>query len=86
MSVSDNTIEGEQAEGAKSGGGTLQLWRISDLLYRPEEEVVKELEEHRCVPYDGGVCPLQKCMLLMSSGVQGILSYALEEFWCPCLV
>jgi hypothetical protein len=25
----------------------LQLWRISDLLYLPEDEVVAELEAHR---------------------------------------
>jgi hypothetical protein len=29
-------------------GGTLQLWRVNDLIYRPEEEVVEELEQHRC--------------------------------------
>ncbi|MQM03855.1 hypothetical protein Taro_036651 [Colocasia esculenta] len=26
------------------GGGTLQIWRMSDLIYRPEEEVIAELE------------------------------------------
>ncbi|XP_024542492.1 WD-40 repeat-containing protein MSI4 [Selaginella moellendorffii] len=26
------------------GGGTLQLWRLSDLIYRPEDEVLAELE------------------------------------------
>ncbi|CAL1357585.1 unnamed protein product [Linum trigynum] len=26
------------------GGGTLQIWRMSDLLYRPEEEVLEELQ------------------------------------------
>ena len=26
----------------------LQLWRISDLIYRPEEEVLAELEQYRC--------------------------------------
>jgi hypothetical protein len=25
----------------------LQIWRISDLIYKPEEEVVAELEKHR---------------------------------------
>ena len=39
MSVSD--------ESQMEGGGTLQLWRISDLLYRTEEEVLAELEAHR---------------------------------------
>lgn len=47
MSVSDDSTEGPEGEGTKTGGGTLQLWRISDLLYRPEDEVVAELEAHR---------------------------------------
>ncbi|XP_056856930.1 WD-40 repeat-containing protein MSI4 [Raphanus sativus] len=29
------------------GGGTLQIWRMSDLIYRPEEEVVTELEKFK---------------------------------------
>ncbi|KAJ7955889.1 WD-40 repeat-containing protein MSI4-like [Quillaja saponaria] len=29
------------------GGGTLQIWRMSDLLYRPEEEVLAELEDFK---------------------------------------
>jgi histone-binding protein RBBP4 len=29
------------------GGGTLQIWRMSDLIYRPEEEVVAELEKFK---------------------------------------
>ncbi|KAM7480551.1 hypothetical protein LguiA_028764 [Lonicera macranthoides] len=28
-----------------SGGGTLQLWRMIDLIYRPEEDVLDELEK-----------------------------------------
>lgn len=39
MSVSD--------ESQMEGGGTLQLWRISDLIHRPEEEVLAELEANR---------------------------------------
>jgi histone-binding protein RBBP4 len=39
MSVSD--------ESQMESGGTLQLWRISDLLHRPEEEVLAELEANR---------------------------------------
>ncbi|XP_023757064.1 WD-40 repeat-containing protein MSI4 [Lactuca sativa] len=27
-----------------SGGGTLQIWRMSDLIYRPRDEVLSELE------------------------------------------
>ncbi|KAF7030150.1 hypothetical protein CFC21_041754 [Triticum aestivum] len=37
VSVSD---DGEST----GGGGTLQIWRMSDLIYRPEDEVVSELE------------------------------------------
>ncbi|XP_019442855.1 PREDICTED: WD-40 repeat-containing protein MSI4-like [Lupinus angustifolius] len=29
------------------GGGTLQIWRMSDFLYRPEEEVLAELESFK---------------------------------------
>lgn len=29
------------------GGGTLQIWRINDLIYRPEEEVLEELEKFK---------------------------------------
>mmetsp|Transcript_6765 Transcript_6765/g.19508 ORF Transcript_6765/g.19508 Transcript_6765/m.19508 type:complete len:559 (-) Transcript_6765:257-1933(-) len=39
MSVSD--------ESQMEGGGTLQLWRVSDLLHRSEEDVLAELEKHR---------------------------------------
>ena len=38
-SVSDNGV-----------GGTLQLWRISDMIWLPEDVVLAELEEHRCSP------------------------------------
>ncbi len=51
MSVSD--------ESQMEGGGTLQLWRVSDLLHRPEEEVLAELEANRwapSVPADLGMC------------------------------
>ncbi|KAL8231616.1 hypothetical protein R6Q57_001394 [Mikania cordata] len=30
-----------------SGGGTLQLWRMSDLIYRPRDEVLTELEDFK---------------------------------------
>ena len=39
-SVSDNGV-----------GGTLQLWRINDMIWRPEDEVLAEMEEHRCFPH-----------------------------------
>ena len=29
------------------GGGTLQIWRMHDLIYRQEDEVLKELEDQR---------------------------------------
>mmetsp|Transcript_12527 Transcript_12527/g.35394 ORF Transcript_12527/g.35394 Transcript_12527/m.35394 type:complete len:451 (-) Transcript_12527:1274-2626(-) len=39
MSMSDDAESG--------GGGTMQIWRINDMIYRPEEEVLRELEQHR---------------------------------------
>ncbi|XP_008793220.1 WD-40 repeat-containing protein MSI4-like isoform X1 [Phoenix dactylifera] len=30
-----------------NGGGTVQIWRMSDLIYRPEEEVLEELEKFK---------------------------------------
>jgi hypothetical protein len=41
MSVSDDSEE----DG--TGGGSLQIWRINDLIWRPEREVLAELEMHR---------------------------------------
>jgi len=32
---------------SQGGGGTLQIWRVSDLIYRPEEEIMAELEPYR---------------------------------------
>ncbi|KAL8139293.1 hypothetical protein V2J09_005314 [Rumex salicifolius] len=32
-----------------AGGGTLQIWRIIDLLYRPEQEVLAELDQFRSI-------------------------------------
>ena len=29
------------------GGNTLQMWRMNDLIYRPEEEALAELEKHK---------------------------------------
>lgn len=43
MSVSDDVSD-------ELGGGTLQLWRVNDLIYREEAEVLAELEKHRWVP------------------------------------
>jgi histone-binding protein RBBP4 len=40
VSVSD---DGEST----GGGGTLQIWRMIDFLYRPEEEVLAELDSVR---------------------------------------
>ena len=40
MSVSDDVSD-------DLGGGTLQLWRVNDLIYRDETEVLAELEKHR---------------------------------------
>ncbi|KAK9734517.1 hypothetical protein RND81_04G144900 [Saponaria officinalis] len=32
---------------SSAGGGTLQIWRVIDLLYRPEDEVLAELDKFR---------------------------------------
>ncbi|KAG7530311.1 WD40 repeat [Arabidopsis thaliana x Arabidopsis arenosa] len=40
VSVSDNCE-------SSGGGGTLQIWRMSDLIYRPEDEVLTELEKFK---------------------------------------
>ncbi|DBA66351.1 TPA: hypothetical protein ACH3X2_002340 [Trebouxia sp. C0005] len=40
MSVSDDVSD-------ELGGGTLQLWRVNDLIYRDEAEVLAELDKHR---------------------------------------
>lgn len=40
VSVSD---DGEST----GGGGTLQIWRMIDLIYRPEEEVLEELDKFK---------------------------------------
>eukprot|EP00890_Picochlorum_soloecismus_P001888 jgi/Picsp_1/26/NSC_00026-R1_wd repeat protein len=34
-------------DASSGGGGTLQLWRVSDLIYRKEEEVLAELEPYK---------------------------------------
>ena len=39
LSISDDVNVG--------GGGTLQMWRMNDLIYRPEAEALRELEEHK---------------------------------------
>ncbi|XP_050381128.1 WD-40 repeat-containing protein MSI4-like [Argentina anserina] len=33
--------------GSTGGGGTLQMWRILDMIYRPEEEVLAELDKFK---------------------------------------
>ncbi|CAL9774788.1 unnamed protein product [Musa acuminata subsp. burmannicoides] len=33
--------------GSTGGGGTLQIWRMSDSIYRPEDEVLAELEKFK---------------------------------------
>jgi hypothetical protein len=44
MSVSEDSDE--------AAGGTMQIWRINDMIHRPQDEVVAELEQHR---WAGGV-------------------------------
>lgn len=50
VSVSDDV--GNEGGG---GGGTVQVWRVSDLLTRERAEVSVELDAHRCV----GVAPVE---------------------------
>ena len=50
MSVSDDVSE-------ELGGGTLQLWRVNDLIYRPEADVLAELDKHRSAA--AAMCCLQ---------------------------
>ncbi|PNH03646.1 WD-40 repeat-containing protein MSI4 [Tetrabaena socialis] len=50
ISVSDNS--GVTDDGAD---GSLQVWRIMDLIYRPLEEAVQELEKHRQFIMHGSV-------------------------------
>lgn len=38
------TLMSASVDIAAGGGGTLQLWRVNDLIHRPEEEVMAELE------------------------------------------
>ena len=42
-------------------GGTIQLWRICDMIYRPEKEVLAELEQHRRVAVDSQL-PAASCI------------------------
>ncbi|CAA3017454.1 WD-40 repeat-containing MSI4-like [Olea europaea subsp. europaea] len=42
------TIVSVSEDGEKTGGGgTLQIWRMMDMLYRPEEEVLAELDKFK---------------------------------------
>lgn len=41
------TIASVSVENLSKGGSSLQMWRINDLIYRPEEEALNELEKHR---------------------------------------
>jgi vacuolar-type H+-ATPase subunit H len=42
------------------GGGTLQIWRVNDMIYRPEAEVLAELEQHREFVLTGKDAPAPK--------------------------
>lgn len=41
------TVMSASVDGPSSGGGTLQLWRVSDLVYRSEEAIMGELEPYK---------------------------------------
>ncbi len=42
-------------------GGTLQVWRISDMIWRPIDEVLAELEQHRWQSYTC-TCTLRRAL------------------------
>lgn len=59
MSVSDDVSD-------ELGGGTLQLWRVNDLIYRDEAEVLAELDKHRQVVlshHSACMSKVQTCMM-----------------------
>ncbi|GAA0185518.1 hypothetical protein LIER_32806 [Lithospermum erythrorhizon] len=41
------TVVSTSDDGDLSGGGTLQIWRMSDLIYRPRDEVIAELQQFK---------------------------------------
>ena len=41
------TLMSASVDVASSGGGTLQCWRVSDLIYRSEEDIMGELEPYK---------------------------------------
>lgn len=41
------TLISASDDGDLSGGGTLQIWRMSDLIYRPKDEVLAELQQFK---------------------------------------
>lgn len=47
-------------EAGEGGGGTLQLWRVSDMVYRPEDQVLAELEPYRDYIISGSEAALKK--------------------------
>eukprot|EP00887_Chlorella_sp_A99_P002859 scaffold6.g2859.t1 len=47
------TLVSASDEAGEGGGGTLQMWRVSDLIHRPDEEVLGELEQYRRGPGGG---------------------------------
>ena len=45
--IDEWTLLSASVDVASSGGGTLQLWRLSDLIYRSEEGILAELEPYK---------------------------------------
>ncbi len=44
------SVSEDEASDHSEGGGTLQMWRVNDMIYRPAEEVLAELDRHKYVP------------------------------------
>lgn len=62
------TLMSASVDVASSGGGTLQCWRVSDLIYRPEEEIMTELEPFKDYIVTGDEGKLEAARRTLSNG------------------
>ncbi|KAK9855790.1 hypothetical protein WJX84_011228 [Apatococcus fuscideae] len=47
------SISEDEESAMSEGGGTLQMWRVNDMIYRPEAEVLAELEQYKTAILEG---------------------------------
>ncbi|KAK9843200.1 hypothetical protein WJX74_008572 [Apatococcus lobatus] len=47
------SVSEDEESATSEGGGTLQMWRMNDMIYRPEAEVLAELEHHKTAILEG---------------------------------